>query len=99
MRNYVALSLTPDLRRKIKAGDCPPTVDIDVSNKLTWREDAFLGVMPKKLYEKIREATALRVVEQTKLARGQGKVLRERAARAGGRIAEYTIEETTRQGL
>ena len=99
MRNYVALSMTAELRRKIKAGDCPPTVDIDVSNKLTWREDAFLGVMPRKLYDRIREATAVRVLEQTKRARGQGAVLKERAARAGGRIAEYSVDETTRQGL
>lgn len=99
MRNYVALSLTPELRKKIKAGDCPPTVDIDVSNKLTWREDAFLGVIPKRFVEARQKAVRQRTLEQTRLARAAGERLREGAARAGGKIVEYNVEETSRQGL
>lgn len=99
MRGYVALSMTPDLRKKIKMGDCPATVDIDVTNKLTWREDAFLGVQPRKLYEARMKAKRQRTIEQTKLAKAQGNVLREAAGRAGGKIVEYTVEETARQGL
>lgn len=99
MRGYVALSMTPELRKKIKAGDCPATVDIDVTNKLTWREDAFLGVQPKKLYDARMAAKRHRTIEQTKLARAQGNALREIAGRAGGKIVEYSVEETARQGL
>jgi hypothetical protein len=99
MRNYVALSLTPELRKKIKAGDCPPTVDIDVSNKLTWREDAFLGVIPKRFVEARRKAVQQRIIEQTRLARAAGERLREGARMAGGKIVEYSVEETSRQGL
>lgn len=99
MRGYVALSMTPDLRKRIKAGDCPATVDIDVTNKLTWREDAFLGVQPRRLYEARMNSKRQRTIEQTKLARNQGEALREVAGRAGGKIVDYTVEETARQGL
>lgn len=99
MRGYVALSMTPELRKKIKAGDCPATVDIDVTNKLTWREDAFLGVQPKKLYDARMNAKRQRTIDQTRLAKLQGEALRETAGRAGGKIVEYTVEETSRQGL
>jgi hypothetical protein len=100
MRNYVALSVTPELRKRIKMGDCPATVDIDVSNKLTWREDAFLGVMPRRLHEKIQDSKKQRVVEQTKLARGgHGGLMREAAARAGAKISDYRVEETAEKGL
>ena len=99
MRGYVALSMTPELRKKIRGGDCPATVDIDVTNKLTWREDAFLGVQPKKLYIARMNAKHQRIVDQTKLARAQGDALRDVAGRAGGKIVEYSVEETSRQGL
>jgi hypothetical protein len=99
MRGYVALSMTPELRKKIKAGDCPATVDIDVTNKLTWREDAFLGVQPKKLYLARMKSKHQRTIDQTKLAKAQGAALQDVAGRAGGKIVEYTVEETSRQGL
>lgn len=99
MRGYVALSMTPELRKKIRGGDCPATVDIDVTNKLTWREDAFLGVQPKKLYLARMAAKRQRTVDQTKLAKAQGNALSEIAGRAGGKIVEYSVEETARQGL
>lgn len=100
MRGYVALSMTPELRKKVKAGDCPPTVDIDVSNKLTWREDAFLGVQPRKLYDLRRAAIAKRNAAQADVVKGQGSALNELAGRVGGaKIVEYKVKETSRQGL
>ena len=99
MRGHVALSLTPELRKKIKQGDCPPTVDIDVSNKLVWREDAFLGVIPVRLANLFKSALEKKTMDQTKLAQAAPGGLRELAARAGGKIVEYSVEETSRQGL
>lgn len=99
MRGYIALSMTPELRKKVKAGDCPATVDIDVSNKLVWREDAFLGVMPKKLYDLLLKGKRQRILDQNKIARLGPSGLRDMAERAGGKIVEYTVEETARQGL
>lgn len=99
MRGFVALSMTPELRKKIKQGDCPPTIDIDVSNKLVWREDAFLGIIPKKLHEARKKAKAQRIIDQNKLAKLAPGGLQELARRAGGKLVEYSVEETSRQGL
>lgn len=98
MRGYVALSVLPEWRKKIRLGDCPATVDIDVSNKLVWREDAFLGVIPRRLHEARQKAKAQRTLDQTKLSRNSDG-LQEMAARAGGKLVEYKVDETTRQGL
>jgi hypothetical protein len=99
MRGYMAYSATADIRKKMKHGDCPPTQDIDVSNKLVWREDAFLGVIPRRLHEARARSKAQRTIDQTKLAKGQADNLREVARRAGGKIVEYNVEQTARQGL
>lgn len=99
MRGHVAFSVPPEIRKKIKRGDCPPTVDIDVSNKLVWREDAFLGVIPIKLANAIKKSLEQRTIDQTKLARLAPEGLREYAERAGGKIVEYSVDETSRQGL
>lgn len=99
MRGHVAFSVTPEIRKKMKAGDCPPTVDIDVSNKLVWREDAFLGVIPVRLADLQRRAIVQRTIDQTKLAKAAPGGLREMASRAGGKLVEYNVEETARQGL
>jgi hypothetical protein len=99
MRGYVALSVTPELRKKIRQGDCPATVDIDVSNKLVWREDAFLAVIPRRLHEAKKAAKREKTLQQTKLANAAPGGLREMASRAGGKLVEYNVEETARQGL
>ena len=99
MRGYVALSVTKEMRKKMRSGDCPATVDIDVSNKLVWREDAFLGVTPRKLFEARRRSKQQMTIDQTKLAKGQADSLRDMARRAGGKIVEYSVEQTDRQGL
>lgn len=98
MRGYVALSITPELRKKIKAGDCPAAVDIDVSNKLVWREDAFLGVIPLRMYNARKAAMRQRTIDQTKLANAAPDGLKELAARAGGKVG-FTVEQTVRQGM
>lgn len=100
MRGHVALSVTPELRKKIRRGDCPATVDIDVTNKLVWREDAFLGVIPIRLAELQKAAIRQRTLDQTKLAsQGVSDGLREIAARAGGKIVDFSVEESSRQGM
>lgn len=99
MRGYVALSVNKDMRRKMRSGDCPATIDIDVTNKLVWREDAFLGVIPRRLFEAKQKAKRQKTIDQTKLAKGQADNLKEIASRAGGKIVEYSVEQTARQGL
>lgn len=99
MRGHVAFSVTPEIRKKIKRGDCPPTIDIDVSNKLVWREDAFLGVIPRRLADELKKKLDQRTIDQTKLAKAAPGGLREYAERAGGKIVEYSVDETSRQGL
>jgi hypothetical protein len=99
MRGHVAFSVPVDIRKKIKNGDCPPTIDIDVTNKLVWREDAFLGVIPRRLADLQLKAIRQRTLDQTKLAKAAPGGLREMASRAGGKLVEFNVEETTRQGL
>jgi len=99
MRGHVAFSVTPEIRKKMKRGDCPPTIDIDVSNKLVWREDAFLGVIPRRLADLQNRAIQQRTIDQTKLAKLAPSGLQDMAQRAGGKLVEYSVDETSRQGL
>ncbi len=99
MRGHVAFSVNAEIRKKMKNGDCPPTIDIDVTNKLVWREDAFLGVIPRRLAELQLKAIRQRTIDQTKLAKAAPGGLGEAALRAGGKLVEFNVEETTRQGL
>ena len=68
MRQYLTVSPTSEERDKIKNGDCPGGVDVDVENKITWREDAWLAAIQRRLHERRVMQKFIRTNDQTKVA-------------------------------
>lgn len=97
MRGYVAYSPDKDVRQKIKDGDCPASIYVDVENKVRWREDSFLAVTPRRLYEARQAAKRQRTDNQTRVAREAAPGLRELSNRAGVSV-EYHVDEWKQQG-
>ena len=91
-RGWTVYSPDSEDRTALARGECPAGVRIDVENKLCWREDAFLGVMPRKLHEMYQNAITKRTREQSARTRDR-QGLDELAARAKGKITNYTVQE------
>jgi len=92
MRGYITVSPTPGERKRIDEGrDTPPGVSIDEQNRIRWREDSWLGKMPRKLAMIRKRQHALRTIDQTKRALDT-ESLREGMARMGAKVTHAEIE-------
>jgi hypothetical protein len=91
-RGWTVYSPDTEDRTAMAKGDCPAGVRVDVENKLCWREDAFLGVMPRRLHELYQGEIAKRTAAQSARVRDR-QGLDELAARAKGKITNYTVQE------
>lgn len=87
MRMYVAYSPTSEEREMINSGrDTPPGVHVDEQNRVKWMDDAFLGVIPRRLYLARQAQKSQRIADLTAASRDYSG-LREAAARIGGRVS------------
>ena len=91
-RNYVTVSPTARERDLIDSGrDQPPGVHVDAENKVKWREDAWLAVIPRRLYERRVKEKRARTAAQTALSKDRSP-LAEAMARHGGTLREYSVD-------
>lgn len=86
LRQYTTYSPSAEQRKKIKNGDAPPAVDVDVENKVTWREDSFLATIPRRQFMIRRILAKQRVQNQNDLAKSNILALKEKARSAGVKL-------------
>jgi hypothetical protein len=91
-RGWTVYSPDGEDRQAMAKGDCPPGVRVDVENKLCWREDAFLGVMPRQLHDLKQAEIQKRTRAQSERTRDHG-ALDDAAKRARGKITTYSVQE------
>jgi hypothetical protein len=95
-RGWTVYSPDAEDRQAMARGDCPPGIRIDVENKLCWREDAFLGVMPRRLQERYQLELKKRTDAQSTNARDQ-RQLQDLAERAGAKVSVSVKEQVGRE--
>jgi hypothetical protein len=97
-RGYTIYSPTVEEKEKINRGAGGGTVHVDANNYICWREDAILGVTPRRLYEHRRNEKMMRTMEQTKRSRSAIEPLKEAAGRLGAQVARYQVDEWRQEG-
>jgi len=97
-RGYHVYVAPTDIRTKIDRGEAGGTIYLSPEYYVCWREDAILGVTPRKLYEARRAEKSRRTLNQTKQARQALGGLQQVAGRLGGKVAEYSVNEWQQEG-
>ena len=97
MRDYEQYSLSEKERAWIQSH---PAFGwrVGVDNALWWHEGNFLGVAPRQRVDARQRVTRRRTDEQTKASHRPTQAYQDSVARAGGKIAYHTVEETVQRG-
>lgn len=93
MRMYVAVKPTKDELRRMKAGDCPSGVYTNAENLICWKDDGFLGMIPRRLYD-VRRKQVEMVGRAKEGASTNKEAIKDQIARLGGTLKEYQVEQT-----
>lgn len=97
-RGYTVYVAESEDRARIDRGEAGGTIYLSPEYYVCWREDAILGVTPRRLYEARRAEKLKRTIVQSKLARNTPGGLVELAKRVGGRVASYDVDEFQQEG-
>lgn len=97
-RGYQVYVAESEDRDKIDRGVAGGTIYLSPEYYVCWREDAILGVTPRRLYEARRAEKQRRTINQTKLARQAPGGLIQVAGRLGGKVTDYAVDEWQQEG-
>jgi hypothetical protein len=92
MRNYETYSPDPEDRQVIDHGRCAAGVAISTDNRVTWREDSWLGSIPRKRWLERQAEKRRRTDQQTAISKSR-EALASAAQRTGVRDLQLNVEE------